>query len=205
MSITLIIIAITIGISAIAFKNRDLFLKLEFTPYLVFSNNEYYRFLSHALLHADWMHLLINMLVFWFFGEATERYFEYYLGVKGTLYFVLLYIGGVIFATLPTYKKHREDYSYHSVGASGAVSAVVMSSVIFNPLNDICLYGIICFPGILWAIIYLIYSFRMSKGSNDNINHDAHFWGAVFGIVFTIGAVPSSFLKFINQLLSVFN
>lgn len=205
MSITLIIIVFTVIVSAIAFKNRELFLKLEFTPYLVNTNKEFYRFISHALLHADWWHLLINMLVFWFFGEAAEQYFNYFLGTKGAFYFVLLYVGGVIFATLPTYKKHKENYGYHSVGASGAVSAVVMSSVIFNPLNDICLYGIICFPGILWAIIYLVYSFRMSKGSNDNINHDAHFWGAVFGIVFTILAVPSSFLRFFNQLLSVFN
>lgn len=205
MSITLIIIVLTVIVSAIAFKNRELFLKLEFTPYLVYTNNEHYRFLSHALLHSDWFHLLINMLVFWFFGEATERYFAYYLGSKGVFYFILLYIGGVVFATLPTYKKHKENYGYHSVGASGAVSALVMSSVIFSPMSDICLYGIICFPGILWAIIYLVYSYRMSKGSNDNINHDAHFWGAIFGIIFTIAAVPSSLLLFVNQLLSIFN
>ncbi len=204
MSVTLLIILLTIAVSAVAFKNRTLFLKLEFTPYLVNTNKEHYRFLSHALLHADWMHLLVNMLVFWFFGDATERYFQYYLGTKGIFYFILLYVGGVVFATLPTYKKHKENYGYHSVGASGAVSAVVMSSVIFNPLNDICLYGLICFPGILWALIYLVYSYKMSKGSNDNINHDAHFWGAVFGIIFTVVTVPSSFLRFVNQLLSVF-
>jgi membrane associated rhomboid family serine protease len=205
MSITLIIILITGVISAIAFKNRELFSKLEFTPYVVFHQKEYFRFFTHALLHADWMHLLINMMVLWFFGETTEYYFQAYLGTKGIFYFILLYVGSVVFATLPTYKKHKENYAYRSVGASGAVSAIVMSSVIFNPLNSICLYGLICFPGIVWAIIYLIYSFQMSKKSTDNINHDAHFWGAVFGIVFTIVVIPSTFMNFINQLLSVFN
>jgi membrane associated rhomboid family serine protease len=205
MSITLIIILITGIISAIAFKNRELFSKLEFTPYVVFHQKEYFRFFTHALLHADWIHLLINMMVLWFFGEATEYYFQAYLGTKGIFYFILLYVGSAVFASLPTYKKHKENYAYRSVGASGAVSAIVMSSVIFNPLNSICLYGLICFPGIIWAIIYLIYSFQMAKKSSDNINHDAHFWGAVFGIVFTIVAIPSTFMNFVNQLLSVFN
>lgn len=205
MSITLIIILITGVISAIAFKNRELFSKLEFTPYVVFHQKEYFRFFTHALLHADWMHLLINMMVLWFFGETTEYFFQAYLGTKGIFYFILLYVGSAVFASLPTFKKHKENYAYRSVGASGAVSAIVMSSVIFNPLNSICLYGLICFPGIVWAIIYLIYSFQMAKKSSDNINHDAHFWGAVFGIVFTIVSIPSTFMNFINQLLSVFN
>ncbi|NBG65413.1 rhomboid family intramembrane serine protease [Acidiluteibacter ferrifornacis] len=205
MSITLIIILATGIVSAIAFKNRELFQKLEFTPYVVFHQKEYFRFFTHALLHADWMHLLINMLVLWFFGETTEYYFQAYLGAKGIFYFILLYVGSVIFASLPTFNKHKENYTYRSVGASGAVSAIVMSSVIFNPLNSICLYGLICFPGIIWAIIYLVYSFQMAKKSSDNINHDAHFWGAVFGIVFTIVAIPSTLMNFINQLLSVFS
>lgn len=205
MSITIIIILFTAIISILAFNNRALFEKLEFRPYVIYERKEYYRFFTHSLLHVDWWHLIINMLVLWFFGEATEYYFDLNWGSKGILYFLLLYVGGVIFATLPTFRKHKEDFGYRSVGASGAVSAVVMSSVIFSPMSSICLYGLICFPGIIWAIIYLVYSYYMGKKSTDNVNHDAHFWGAVYGIAFTLISTPSSFFNFINQLKSVFN
>ena len=205
MSITIIIIVLTAAISIPAFKNMELFYRLDFNPYQIDKNKEWYRFLTHAFLHADWGHLIVNMLVLFFFGDHTQNYFEYYLGTKGVFYFLILYLGGILVAVIPSYKKHKEDTQYHSVGASGAVSAVLFSSVMFSPGTEICLYGILCFPGILWAIIYLAYSYYQSKRAGGHINHDAHFWGAVFGIVFTFVCIPSAFLAFISQMISMLN
>ena len=201
---TLIIIIITSLVSIIAFQRPEIMHRFQFNAYSAKHNKEWIRFFSHALLHADWVHLLMNMLVLYFFGDLVEIYFEHYFGVKGMLYFGLLYLGGIIFAVLPTYKKHQDDIWYNSVGTSGAVSAVLFSSVILNPLNSICLYGILCLPGVVWAIIYLVYSFYMSKKATDNINHDAHMGGAIFGIVFTIVLKPSFGLLFIEQIMNIF-
>lgn len=202
MSITLLIIGITLVVSIPAFSKPDLFYKLDFAPYAVDKNKEWYRFLSHALLHADWWHLLINLFVLFIFGDVTQAYFETYLGAKGAFYFLLLYLGGVAFAVVPTFKKHRNDPGYHSVGASGAVSAVLFSSVIFSPGTELCLYGLpfLCFPGILWAIAYLVYSFYKGKQEGDHINHDAHFWGAIYGVLFTFVSAPQSIGPFFDQL-----
>lgn len=200
MSITLIIILITAAISIPAFKNRNLFYKMDFAPYVIDQKKEWYRFITHAFLHGDWMHLIFNMLVLYFFGDTTQAYFIAYLGSKGIFYFIMLYVGGICFAVLPTYKKHRKDPSYHSIGASGAVSAVLFSSVIFSPSASICLWGVLCFPGIVWAILYLVYSFYESKQSRDLTNHDAHFWGAIYGVLFTFILVPQSFSSFFNQI-----
>jgi len=203
MSITLIIIIITVAVSIPAFNNSNLFYKLDFSPYLTEKNKEWYRFLSHALLHADWWHLLLNMLVLYFFGDVTQQYFEAFSGSKGIFYFILLYVGGIMFAVIPTYNKHKDDPNYHSVGASGAVSAVLFSSVIFSPGTNLCFYGIsfLCFPGILWAAAYLIYSYYKGKDSSDHINHNAHFSGAVYGIAFTFIATPKSIPAFFEQIL----
>jgi membrane associated rhomboid family serine protease len=203
MSITLIIILITAAVSIPAFNKPDLFHKLDFSPYKIDKYKEWYRFLSHALLHADWWHLLLNMLVLYFFGDITQQYFEAYAGSKGILYFILLYVGGIMFAVIPTFNKHKEDPHYHSVGASGAVSAVLFSSVIFSPGTNLCFYGIpfLCFPGIVWAIAYLAYSYYKGREASDNINHNAHFSGAIYGILFTFIAAPKSIPAFVDQLL----
>lgn len=202
MSITLIIILITAAISIPAFSNQNFLLRFDFSPIDIDTRKEWYRFITHAFLHGDWIHLGINMFVLWMFGDVCQYYFDAYLGSKGVLYFILLYFGGVVFASIPTFKKHRTNPNYHSVGASGAVSAVVFSSVIFSPGTELCLYGIpfLCFPGIFWAIAYLIYSYQKGKKSNDHINHDAHFWGAIFGVVFTIISIPETIPTFINQI-----
>ena len=200
MSITLIIIIINAFVSISAFNNSNLFYKLDFSPYQVEHRKEWYRFISHAFVHAGWWHLILNMLVLFFFGDITQNYYEAYIGEKGKYYFILLYLGGVLFATIPSYRKHKDNINYHSVGASGAVSAVLFSSVIFSPATRICLYGLICLPGIIWAVVYLIYSYQEGKKAKDHIDHDAHFWGAVFGAIFTFIAVPQAFPAFLKQL-----
>jgi membrane associated rhomboid family serine protease len=191
MSVTIVIILITVVVSVLAFSNGDLFRRLVFNAYDIKHFKNTYRFLSYALIHGDWIHLLVNMMVLYSFGRIVEQYYGYYFGLKGILYYVLLYIGGTALSTLPSYGKHKDDYSYTAVGASGAVSAVVFASIVFDPLNKIYIFLIpIGIPAIIFGILYLAYSWYMGKKNIDNIGHDAHFWGAVFGFVFTILLKP---------------
>lgn len=204
MSVTLIIIVLTAAVSIPSFSNKALFYKLDFSPFQIETNKEWYRFLSHAFVHADWFHLLMNMLVLYFFGDITQNYFEAYKGNSGVFYFIMLYVGGIIVASISDFYKNKNFANYHSVGASGAVSAILFSSVYFSPATDICLYGLLCFPGIAWAILYLIYSYKKSKDATDYINHGAHFWGAIYGIVYSVVCVPDGVQNFFYQLKSIF-
>jgi len=205
MSVTLIIIIGTVIVSLLAFNNRELFRRLAFNAYDIkhFKNN--YRFFSYALIHADWIHLFVNMMVLYSFGRTVEQYYEMLFGVKGIFYFILLYVGGVALSTLPSYGKHKDDYSYTAVGASGAVSAVVFSFIIFDPLNKLMIFPIpIGIPAIIFGILYLVYSAYMGKKNIDNVGHDAHFWGAIFGFVFTIALKPSLVVHMFSTLLNAF-
>lgn len=191
MSVTIVIILITVVVSVLAFSNGDLFRRLVFNAYDIKHFKNTYRFLSYALIHGDWIHLLVNMMVLYSFGRIVEQYYGYYFGLKGILYYLLLYIGGTALSTLPSYGKYKDDYSYTAVGASGAVSAVVFASIVFDPLNKIYIFLIpFGIPAIIFGILYLGYSWYMGKKNIDNIGHDAHFWGAVFGFVFTILLKP---------------
>jgi membrane associated rhomboid family serine protease len=136
----------------------------------------------------------------YFFGAVVENYFNFYFADKATFYFLSLYIGGTFISVLPTFYKYKNSPSYNSVGASGAVSALVFSSIIMDPMNKICLYGLLCFPGVIWAVAYLAYSWYMSKKAMDNINHNAHFTGAIFGIIFTVVLKPDLVIGFVEQI-----
>jgi len=201
MSVTLVIILITVVVSVLAFSNQELFRRLVFNAYDIKHFKNTYRFLSYALIHGDWIHLLVNMMVLFSFGRIVEQYYGYYFGIKGILYYLLLYVGGTALSTLPSYGKHKDDYSYTAVGASGAVSAVVFASIVFDPLNKIYIFLIpFGIPAIIFGILYLVYSWYMGKKNIDNIGHDAHFWGAVFGFVFTILLKPVLLLQLISIL-----
>ncbi len=204
--LTYFIIGLTCIISYISFSNQPLFNQLLFNAYQIKKRNEWYRFVSHAFVHADFTHLLFNMFALFFFGPAVENYFSYYFSpLFAKIIYLLLYFGGTIAASIPSYNKNVNNVYYNSVGASGAVSAVVFASILFNPTSKICLYGILCFPGLLWGIAYLGYSYYMSKQKSDMINHDAHFAGAIFGVLFTIAAKPQVLMMFINQLKDYFS
>jgi membrane associated rhomboid family serine protease len=202
MSITLAIIIITAAISLIGFSNTTFSLKLIFTPYRTIHFNEWWRIVSCGLLHADFFHLFINMFVLYSFGQAVEYYYHFAFGNVSGAMFVLLYISSIAAANVSTLLKHQNSLNYKSLGASGAVSAIVFTSILFNPYAKIYLYGIIGLPGILLGIAYLIYSYYMSKRGDDNINHEAHFYGAVYGMLFTVVFKPVLFLHFIKQLMS---
>jgi membrane associated rhomboid family serine protease len=197
-SITTIIIVLTSIISFLAFNSPRLMNALIFWPPAVSMRHQYYRFISCGLIHANIMHLAFNMITLYFFGKALE---ESYMGMLGLqhYYFTILYVLALIFANIPTYLKHRDDYNYRSLGASGAVCAVLFAFILLRPWDTIFLY-FIKMPAIIYALLFLGYSIYMSKKGGDNVNHDAHLWGALFGIVFTIAVRPSVISSFINEL-----
>lgn len=200
---TIVIIAITTIVSIISFQNDRLFSILLLNPLKFLHKKEYYRIFSHGFIHADWMHLIVNMFVLFSFGRAIEGYFNQlkemdYLQYP-QLHYLTLYIGGIIVSSIPSIIKHRNDSWYNSVGASGGVSAVVFTSIFFGPLNILYLY-FIPIPGIVFGALYLIYSQYMSKRNKDNINHDAHFAGSIFGFLYPLIINIGLFKVFLNQL-----
>ena len=200
--ISYFVIGITAVVSIIAFQRRDIFDQLKFNAYVIKKHKKYYRFLSYGLVHADWMHLIINMFVLFSFGDIVSQFFDYHFGFKGNVYFLLLYIGGIAFSTLYDFGKHKDDPYYNAVGASGAVAAVVFSSILLYPAGKIFLFFIpIGIPAPLFGILYLGYSVYMAKKGTDNIGHTAHFFGAIYGLVFTIAIKPEFFTLFVQYFL----
>lgn len=198
MLITYLIIGITAILSFQCFSNPEAFMKLALIPYRVVRNKEWYRVLSHGFIHADMMHLLVNMFTFWSFGTYIERYFQW-MGF-GKFAFMGLYFGGMIVASVFDLIKQKDNPYYISIGASGAVSAVLFASVIFDPWGKILLFAIIPIPGIIFALLYLVYCQYMAKRGGDNINHNAHFYGAIYGLIYPILLEPSLLPAFIENL-----
>ncbi len=201
--ITYFIIGITVVISFLAFQNFLLMEKLQYNPARVIHRKQYYRLISHAFVHVGWTHLIVNMFVLYFFGQNVESYFGYFFGNRANFYFLTLYVGGILFSNLWSLLKYRNDYFYNAVGASGAVSAVLFTFIFLNPWEMLYLFAIIPIPGIVFGAGYLIYSYYMVKRKTDNIAHDAHFLGAVFGIIFPIILKPELFSRFIELLLKL--
>ena len=206
MSVTLILVIITVLTSLYAWQNQEILRKWIFNPYSVNKYKQYYRFITSGFIHNDFIHLLFNMLVLWMFGEQVEYVFTALYGVAGTVLFVALYILGIIVSDIPTYLKHKNHAYYNALGASGGVSSVLFSFILFDPTQKLYLYGILGLPGIVWAALYVLYSAYMGKREGDNINHDAHLYGGLFGIAFTILIYPKVIMHFIEQLkgLSLF-
>ena len=196
-----IIIGVTILVSVLAFYNAVLFERLKFSPYDIKHRNEGWRFASYGLVHAGWLHLLINMWVLYSFGDIVERVFKMHYGIKGMLYYLLFYIGGILFSVLFDYRKYKDNVYYSAVGASGAVSAVVFSSILIFPVGSLYLFPVpFAIPSWLFGILYLAYMVYMQKHGNDNIGHSAHFWGAVFGMVLTVLLIPGVLHNFVLQM-----
>jgi len=200
--ITYIIIGITVFVSYMAFNDSRLFDKLQFNAAKVIHQKEYYRLITHAFVHANWSHLIVNMLVLFFFGRVVEYYFKSEFEQRSTFYMILLYFGGILASNIWSLLTQKNNYYYNAVGASGAVSAMLFASIFFSPLELVYLFMILPIPGIVFGVAYLFYSYQMSKKKTDNVAHDAHFLGAVFGFVFPILLRPALFDRFIDQLFS---
>ncbi len=205
--ITYFLIGITVLISVLALNNEELFSKLQLNPYLVVNRRQYYRLITHGFVHVNWWHLFVNMFVLYFFGTSAE-YFIMELAMKGLVKFpVFVFIGfyliSIAFASSISVFKYKDDYLYNSVGASGAVSAVLFFTVFFNPWMQLRLYLAIPIPGIVFAVLYVIYSHFMGRRGGDNINHDAHLLGAVFGFVFPLFIDLELFNVFLGELFNI--
>lgn len=204
---TIIIIVFTSLISVIAFNNYDVFSKMQFNAFQIYHRREWHRIITHGFLHANWTHLIVNMFVLYFFGTATENWLRQ-MEAEGMikmyrLVYLLFYFIGIIIASSISLVRHKDDTWYNSVGASGAVSAVLFFNIFFDPWGKVNLYAFIPIPGIIFGVLYLIYSQYMSRKQTDNINHDAHFLGAVFGFLFPLILNPELFRYFIHQLLNM--
>ena len=206
MSVTIVLIFITVIISILAWKNGYLFDRLRFNASHVVYGRQYYRLFTYAFLHGDGAHLFINMFVLYMFGKAVENQYTYWWGMWGNASFLFFYLTAIVASTLSDVKKHKENYSYNAVGASGAVSAVVFAYILIYPLEKIFIWFIpIGIPAFIFGILYLIYSTYMSKKQRDNIGHNAHFWGGVYGFLFPILLKKSLIITFFAQILQLFH
>jgi membrane associated rhomboid family serine protease len=178
---TLIIIAITCVVSFFAFNDPALLRRLILWPPAVERDKQYYRLISYGLIHADGQHLLFNMMTLFFFGRTMEGFFSDELGPLG---FAIFYVGGLVVSILPTFLKNRNNPNYRSLGASGAVSAVLFAFILLQPWAKIIVF-VVPMPAILYAILYIVYSIYMDRRGIGNINHSAHLWGAAYGVIFT--------------------
>ena len=201
MSITLILVIITTGISIYAWSNPAMLNKWMFNPYMVAHRNQYGRFISSGFIHANWMHLLFNMFVFYMFGEQVEYVFQALLGDFGIALYVIMYLAAIVISDIPTFIKNKNNIHYNALGASGGTSGILFSYILFDPTQSLCLYGLLCLPGFMWGILYIIYSLYMSKQKMDNINHEAHLWGAIVGMGFTIVVYPQVVPHFFKTIL----
>ncbi|MGN6601032.1 MAG: rhomboid family intramembrane serine protease [Ginsengibacter sp.] len=187
MSVTIIIIAITVIVSLFAFSSLKVREDLIFYPAAITQQNQYYRFITYGFIHADLSHLFFNMYAFYLFGGVCEDFFINIFGNSGKLLYVLMYFLALIVCVIPDFMKYHGNPNYRSLGASGAVSAVVFAYILFRPLQGIGLLFIPIFiPGFLFGILFLIVSYFLGRKGATSVNHSAHIWGAIFGVVFLI-------------------
>ena len=200
--VTLIIILVTAAVSILCFTGKLDINALIFNASKVWHGKQWYRMLTYGRVHGGWGHLFFNMLTLYFFGSVVEQYFGLAFGnTLGIVLYVVLYVSAIAVSTVGDLIKYRNSPGYNAVGASGAVSAVLFASILFEPKMGIYIYLIpIPVPGYIFAPLYLLYCWYMAKRNMDNIGHTAHFWGAVYGLVFPLIFRPDIFHHFLSQL-----
>ncbi len=200
-SITIWLIILTAAVSIYGFNKPEFLNRLMFIPYKIKKYGQWDRFVTSGFIHKDYVHLLFNMFTFYFFGGVVEQILYYKFGaVAGGIIFVAFYILGIVISDIPTYLKHQNNSYYRALGASGGTAATVFASIIILPLSDICLFGILCLPGFILGALFLLYSYFKGKNQDDGINHDAHLYGAIFGIIFILIISPSSAISFFEEI-----
>ena len=195
--LTLILIAVTVVVSWLAFERPPLLQRLILWPPAIDRNKQYDRLLTHGFIHADWSHLLFNMITLFFFGRVVEAEMAQHIGPVG---YVLFYLSAIVVAILPTYMQHRHDARYSSLGASGGVSAVLFASIMLDPWMWIMVP--LPVPGFLYAIGYVAYSFWKDRQGGGNVNHSAHLSGAAYGVMFMLLMEPGVLQSFLQALMN---
>ncbi|GLR15554.1 rhomboid family intramembrane serine protease [Portibacter lacus] len=205
-NLTLAILVLTGLISFRGFSNRAFFDKFKHLPVAEAGNKEYYRLLTSGFLHGDWMHLIFNGYVLLMFGAIVEDYFVRQFGVvPGRVMYLLMYITCIVAANIPSFLKHKNNPAYSAIGASGAVSGVIFISILISPMSGIGIIFIpIYIPAFIFGVLYLVYSSWAAKKQDTRIGHDAHFYGALYGMIFIILFNPSIIARFFNQIANGF-
>ena len=199
--ITYIIIGLTVIISLLAFNYENLMSKLIFNPYVIDKRNQYYRYITAGFIHADMMHLFFNMYALFLFGGIVENKLFDLFGMNGMWLFAALYFSALIMSATFSFYKHKENPNYNALGASGAVSAVLFASIIIYPTQELMIFPIPFFiPSYILGPLYLAYTYYMSNKNLDNIGHDAHFFGALWGVLFIIILWHDALTNFLAQL-----
>ena len=198
-SFTVVVVVLTCLISLVAFNSSKVLDDLIFWPPAISMRHQYYRFITCGFIHADFLHLAFNMFTLYFFGRGLELFYRGELGLQ-SYYYPILYFTALVASNIPSYLKRKDDYNYRSLGASGAVCAVMFAVIMIRPWETLYIYGRIPIPAILYAALFLAFSIYMSKRGGDNVNHDAHLWGAAYGVVFTIAVHPAIMSTFINEM-----
>jgi membrane associated rhomboid family serine protease len=201
-NITTVLIMANVAASFYAWSNPTVMSNWLMNPYQIDRKGQYYRFLSSGFIHADYMHLFFNMFTLYSFGGYLEAAYKYQYGNQmGGIFYLLLFIVGVIVSDMPSFFKHKNNYNYNSLGASGGVSAIIYACILLNPWSELSIY-FIPIKGIFFALLYTAYSIWMSKKGYDNVNHNAHLYGGLFGVVFMIVTYPGALSGFITQILN---
>lgn len=203
MSVNIIIIFSIAAVSFLGFSNQTLFLKFLFKPYSILKDKEWYRFISSAWLHADYMHLFVNLFVLYSFGNYLEYFLNVYYEEQSSVLYLFLFLGSTVVSHIPSYVIHKSNINYQAVGASGGVSGILFAYILINPLSMLELYLFIPIPAIVFGILYLWYSYYMSKKNMDNIGHEAHIYGALGGMTLITIIKPGIWVSFFNQLFKI--
>jgi len=207
--LTYLILAITVYTSYRYMEDSDEKRRMLFNAYAIDKYNQWYRFFSHGLIHKDWMHLGLNGFVLFMFGGKLEMLLkeqQYFGPLMGPILYLTLYLSGLAMSSVYSFYKHKDNSYYNALGASGAVSSVVFATILLEPLGGIGIIFIPVFiPAFIFGGLYLAYSAYKSKQANDNIGHDAHYWGSVWGFIFLLLFKPTLFVDFLNQIKLYFS
>lgn len=203
---TYAIIGFTVLISLLALRDRKVFESMLFEPFVINTRKDWFRLVTHGFIHGNIPHLAVNMFVLFMFGPTVENGYAAITGRSGLLPFLMLYLAGITLSSLPGYYKHRWDPTYRAVGASGATSAVLFASILLAPLDKMMLLILpIPAPAWIFGILYLGYEWYMGKRGGDGIAHDAHFAGALVGILFTAVLDPGVLPRFVEAVSTTFS
>ena len=203
INVLTIIILITVVVSVNAFNNRSIMERFMFIPYNVKHYKNHIRTIGHILIHANWAHLFFNMFALYMLGDIflLELSIKYGFAMAQA-HFVVLYVLGALFATVIPYLRHQDNPAYRSLGASGAVSAVVFAFILWNPTAQLGLIFLPTMPAFIFGPLYLLAEFLLDRRGGTGIAHDAHIGGALFGIIYVLIINIDKGKEFINAILN---
>lgn len=200
ISICWVIMGVTALVSMAAWQRDSWMAAMMMSPSRIARHGEYWRFLTSGFIHADFTHLFFNLFSFYFFGTQLEYIFSVIFPGLGPWVFLLFYLLGIIVADLPTFFKQKHNHYFNSLGASGAVSATIFAGIMFFPTEKIYLFGIVGIPGIIYAGLFTWYSIEMERRGRDFVNHSAHLYGGLFGVIFVTLTYPQVWISFVQQV-----